>query len=75
MSPEERVHFARMTAANAEAVKAEQQRIQKAREAENLAVKSETVKNLLALGILTISQIANTIGVSEDFVINISNNK
>ncbi len=75
MTPEERAYFARVTAANAEAVKAEKQKIKEAREAENLAVKSETVKKLLALGILTINQIAETVGVSEDFVQKVSANK
>jgi hypothetical protein len=63
MSPEERAYFARVTAANAEAVKAEQQRI--------IEIKKETVKNLLALKVLTIEQIANSVGVSTDIVIEI----
>ncbi|WP_461104367.1 hypothetical protein [Spirosoma koreense] len=63
MTPEERAHFARVTAANAEAVKAEQQRI--------LAVKKETIKNLLALNVLTIEQIANSVDVAVDLVIDI----
>ncbi|GAA4418348.1 Rpn family recombination-promoting nuclease/putative transposase [Nibrella viscosa] len=75
MTPEERAYFARVTAANAEAVKAERQKIQEAREAENLAVKTETVKNLLSLGVLSISQIAKTVGVSEDFVLNLSGDR
>lgn len=74
MTAEERAYFARVTAANAEAVKAEKQKIQEAREAENLAVKTETVKKLLALGILTTSQIAETVGVSEDFVLKVTAN-
>ncbi|RYF68160.1 MAG: hypothetical protein EOO39_19930, partial [Cytophagaceae bacterium] len=63
MTPEERAHFARVTAANAEAVKAEQHRIDE--------VKAETITNLLALNILTAEQIANSVGVSVDFVLNI----
>lgn len=68
MSPEERAYFARVTAANAEAVNAEKQKIKEAKESENLAVKTETAKNLLNLGLLTVSQIAQTLGVNEDFV-------
>ncbi|MEZ0486081.1 Rpn family recombination-promoting nuclease/putative transposase [Fibrella aquatica] len=63
MTPEERAHFARVTAANAEAVKAEQHRIDE--------VKTETITNLLALKILTTEQIANSVGVSVDFVLDI----
>ncbi len=63
MTPEERAYFARVTAANAEAVKAEQQRI--------IEVKKETVKNLLALKVLTVEQIANSVGVSTGMVIEI----
>ncbi|WP_332368139.1 hypothetical protein [Spirosoma telluris] len=40
MTPEERAYFARITAANAEAVKAEKQKIQEA----EIAIKTETVK-------------------------------
>ncbi|AQG81726.1 Rpn family recombination-promoting nuclease/putative transposase [Spirosoma montaniterrae] len=75
MTPEERAYFARVTAANAEAVKAEKQRIKEAKEAENLSVKTETVKNLLSLGILTVSQIAQTVEVSEDFVHKLASNR
>lgn len=66
MTPEERAYFARVTAANAEAVKAEQQRI--------LEVKTETVTNLLALKVLTIEQIASAVGVSIDFVNEVAKN-
>lgn len=75
MSPEERAYFARVTAANAEAVNAEKQKIREAKELENLAVKTETAKNLLNLGLLTVSQIAQTVGVSEDFVRTLSSDK
>ncbi|GAB4028717.1 PD-(D/E)XK nuclease family transposase [Spirosoma gilvum] len=71
MTPEERAYFARVTAANAEAVKAEKQRIQEAVEHKEI----ETVKNLLNLGILTLSQIAQTVGVSENFVRNLSGDR
>lgn len=63
MTPEERAYFARVIAANAEAVNAEKKRIKE--------VKKETVKNLLALDILTIEQIANSVGVSTDIVVEI----
>jgi predicted transposase/invertase (TIGR01784 family) len=63
MTPEERAYFARVTAANAEAVKAEQQRI--------IEVKKETVKNLLALNALTVDQIADSVGVPIDIVMDI----
>ncbi|MCY7358695.1 MAG: hypothetical protein LH609_14800 [Rudanella sp.] len=71
MTPEKRAYFARVTAANAEAVKAEKRKIQKAVERKE----TETVKNLLDLGILTTSQIAKTVGVSEDFVLKIAGDK
>ncbi|MEZ0485779.1 Rpn family recombination-promoting nuclease/putative transposase [Fibrella aquatica] len=64
MSPEERAYFARVTAANAEAVKAEKQKIKEAVEQKEI----ETVKNLLGLGVLTVNQIAQTVSVSEEFV-------
>ncbi|MFN8353985.1 MAG: Rpn family recombination-promoting nuclease/putative transposase [Spirosomataceae bacterium] len=67
MTPEERAYFARVTAANAEAVKAEKKRIEE--------VKIVSIKNLLKLGILTNKQIAESIGVSEDFVNQLSNDK
>ena len=63
MTPEERAYFARVTAANAEAVNAEKQRI--------MNVKKETVVNLLALKVLTVEQIANSVGVPIDVVIEI----
>jgi predicted transposase/invertase (TIGR01784 family) len=75
MTPEKRMAYEMTVSANALAVQSEQKKIQKAREAENLAVKSETIENLLALGILTIPQIAKTVGMSEDFVFKLSENK
>ncbi|PRY47035.1 putative transposase/invertase (TIGR01784 family) [Spirosoma oryzae] len=71
MTPEERAYFARVTAANAEAVKAEKQKIREAVEQKEV----DTIKNLLSLNMLTVSQIANTVGVSEDFVHTISQEK
>ena len=71
MTPEERAHFARVTAANAEAVKAEKQKIQEAREAENVAVKTEVITKALKRGKLTIEEIAEDSSVSIDFVLEI----
>lgn len=51
MTPEERAYFARVTAANAEAVKAEKQRID--------AVKRATIRKLLIQGKLTTEEIAD----------------
>lgn len=58
MTPEERAYFARVTAANAEAVKAEKQRIAEA--VEQKAV--ETLKTALSMG-LTLEQGARLAGV------------
>jgi len=71
MTPEERAYFARVTAANAEAVKAEKQKIQEAREAENVAVKTEAITKALKRGKLTIEEIAEDSSVSSDFVLEI----
>jgi len=71
MTPEERAYFARVTAANAEAVKAEKQKIQEAREAENVAVKTEAIIRALKRGKLTIEEIAEDSSVSIDFVLEI----
>lgn len=62
MSPEERAYFARVTAANAEAVKAEKQRIEE--------VKVEAIQNALREG-LAIDLIARINGVSRDFVLSV----
>ncbi len=67
MSPEERAYFARVTAANAEAVNAEKKRIEEARE----AVKTEAVIKALKRGKLTIEEIAEDSSVSVDFVLEI----
>ena len=65
MSPEERAYFARVTAANAEAVKAEKQKIREAVEQNKI----ETVTRGLKRGKLTIEEIAEDSGVSVDFVL------
>lgn len=67
MTPEERAYFARVTAANAEAVNAEKNRIKEARE----AVKTEVVIKALKRGKLTIEEIAEDSSVSVDFVLDI----
>lgn len=69
MTPDERASFEILIARNAEAVKAENRKIKEAQD----EVKFETVKNLINLGILTSSQIAQTVGVSEAFVLSIMN--
>lgn len=67
MTPEERAYFARVTAANAEAVKAEKQKIEEAKQ----EVQANSVQNLLIMKVLTVEQIASSIGVSIDFVLTI----
>lgn len=67
MTPDEKASLEILIARNAESVKAESRKIKEAREAENLAVKTETVKNALTMG-LTIGQSAKLANVSEDFV-------
>ena len=67
MTSEERFQFARITAKNAEAIWAEKRKIEAAKEAENLAVKTETVKTALQMG-LTVEQIAKVANVSIEFV-------
>lgn len=62
MTPEERAYFARVTAANAEAVNAEKQRI--------VAVKTDTVREALAMN-LSVAQAARLANVTEDFVLDI----
>ncbi|GAB4035912.1 Rpn family recombination-promoting nuclease/putative transposase [Spirosoma jeollabukense] len=70
MTPEERAYFARVTAANAEAVKAEKQKIEEAKE----AVKTETVKRMLTGSQLSVEDIANFSSTSVDFVLSIKQN-
>lgn len=62
MTTEERAYFARVTAANAEAVKAEKQRIDD--------IKTEAILNALREG-LSIDLIARLNNVSTDFVLSI----
>lgn len=63
MTAEERAYFARVTAANAEAVKAEQKRIE--------AVKENTIKRLLLQGKLSVEDIADANDVSIDTVLEV----
>jgi hypothetical protein len=71
MTPEERAYFARVTAANAEAVKAEKQKIREAEEQKEITVKTEAVSKALKGGKLTIEEIADYNGTSVDFVLEI----
>lgn len=63
MTAEERAYFARVTAANAEAVKAEQKRIEE--------VKENTIKRLLLQGKLSVEDIADANDVSIDMVLEV----
>ena len=67
MTPEERAYFARVTAANAEAVKAEKRKIQEAK----IAVKTEAVKKMLTASQLSVEDIASFSSTSVDFVLSI----
>lgn len=67
MSPDERAYFARITAANAEAVKAEKKKIEEAR----LADKTEAIKKALRRGKLTNEEIAEDHSVHLEFVLSI----
>ena len=67
MTPEERAYFARVTAANAEAVKAEKQKIEEAKKQEQ----EKFVKFLLKDSSRTVEQIADIAEVAIDFVIEI----
>ncbi len=71
MTPEERAHFARVTAANAEAVKAEKQKIREAEERRENLVKTETVKKMLTDSQLSVEDIANFSNTSVDFVLSV----
>ena len=63
MTPEERAYFARVTAANAEAVNAEKKRIEE--------VKILAIQKALNRGKLTIEEIAEDNSVSIDFVLEV----
>lgn len=70
MTPEKRMAYEMTLSANALAVENENRKIQEAREAENLAVKAETVKKALSKG-LDVNLVADIAEVSIDFVLNI----
>lgn len=70
MTPDEKASLEILIARNAEAVKAESKKIKEAREAENLAVKTETIMNALSMG-LTVEQSAKLANVSIDFVLSV----
>lgn len=63
MTPEERAHFARVTAINAEAVNAEKKRIED--------VKTAAIQKALRSGKLTIEEIADFNDVSAEFVLSV----
>lgn len=71
MTPEQRLAYEMTISANALAIKNEKKKIEKAREAENLAVKTETVTKALKHGKLTVEEIADYSSVSVDFVLQI----
>jgi predicted transposase/invertase (TIGR01784 family) len=71
MTPDERAYFARITAANAEAVKAEKKKIQEAKEEGKLEVKSNSVKKALKRGRLSMEEIAEDNDTTIDFVLSI----
>jgi predicted transposase/invertase (TIGR01784 family) len=70
MTPDEKASLEILIARNAESVKAESRKIKQAREAENLAVKTETITNALSMG-LTVEQSAKLANVSVDFVLSV----
>ncbi len=70
MTPDEKASLEILIARNAESVKAETRKIKQAREAENLAVKTETITNALSMG-LTVEQSAKLANVSVDFVLSV----
>jgi predicted transcriptional regulator len=67
MTPDKRMAYEMTLAANALAVKNENKKIQEAKS----EVQKHTVQNLLLLKTLTVEQIAASVGVSVDFVLDI----
>ncbi|GAB2564756.1 Rpn family recombination-promoting nuclease/putative transposase [Spirosoma areae] len=67
MTPEQRLAYEMTISANALAIKNENRKIQAAKEAENLAVKTEMVKTALQMG-LTVEQATKLASVSAEFV-------
>jgi predicted transposase/invertase (TIGR01784 family) len=70
MTPDEKASLEILIARNAESVKAESRKIKEAEDRKEKAVKIETVKNGLSMG-LTIEQCAKLSNVSEDFVLSV----
>ncbi|WP_051397762.1 hypothetical protein [Runella limosa] len=60
MTPEQKLAYEMTLSANALAVKNENKKI--------LSVQMETAKKLLALGVLTVTQIADSTGLNEDLI-------
>ena len=71
MTPDEKASLEILIARNAESVRAENKKIKEAREAENLAVKTETVTKMLLAGKFSLDEIADFNSVSVDFVIKV----
>ncbi len=70
MTPDAKASLEILIARNAESVKAESRKIKEAEDRKEKAVKIETVKNGLSMG-LTIEQCAKLSNVSEDFVLSV----
>jgi hypothetical protein len=71
MSPEKRMVYEMTISANATAVNNEQKKIDEAEKRAKDEVQTNTVQKLLALKSLTVEQIADSTGVSVDFVLDI----
>lgn len=72
MSPEQRLNYEMTISANALAIKNENKKIEEAEKRVRLETKKETILKLLKLKMLSPSQIAETVGVSEEYVIKLS---
>ncbi len=72
MSPEQRLNYEMTISANALAIKNENKKIEEAEKRVRLETKKETILKLLTLKVLSPSQIAETVGVSEDYVTKLS---
>ncbi len=67
LTHDERASLEILIARNAEAVKAESRRMKEALDLKDF----KTVKNLLLIKLLTVEQIATSVGVSEGFVLSV----
>ncbi len=70
-TPEQRLSYEMTISANALAVKNENKKIEAAKEAENLAVKTEAITKALNRGKLSLEEIAEDNGVLIDFVLGV----